>query len=93
MASEFDRITRSNRRYKARVKMLRQAKIAKEYGLDHGDSIHVYHKHRALNCGNPNCVMCANPRKVFGEITQQERKAELATEEQLELTLMDDFEL
>lgn len=74
MASELDRITRSKRRHKAKVKMLRQAKIAKAYGLFHSESIHVYNKHKALNCGNPNCVMCGNPRKVFGEPTLQEKR-------------------
>jgi hypothetical protein len=27
-----------------------------------------------MNCGNPNCVMCGNPRKVFKEPTQQEKR-------------------
>jgi hypothetical protein len=27
-----------------------------------------------MACGNPNCVMCANPRKTFGELTFQEQK-------------------
>ena len=74
MSSELDRIIRSKRRYDAKVKMLRQAKIAKTYGLFHSNSIHVYHKHNALNCGNSNCVMCGNPRRVFGEPTLQEKK-------------------
>jgi hypothetical protein len=29
-----------------------------------------------MNCGNPNCVMCANPRKVFKEKTIQEKRLE-----------------
>jgi hypothetical protein len=27
-----------------------------------------------MNCGNPNCVMCGNPRKVWGEKTMQEKR-------------------
>ena len=27
-----------------------------------------------MNCGNPNCVMCGNPRKVFKQPTQQEKR-------------------
>ena len=27
-----------------------------------------------MNCGNPKCVMCANPRKTFKELTQQEKR-------------------
>ena len=37
---------------------------------------HKLHKVHAVNCGNPNCVMCMNPRKAFGEKTMQERKFE-----------------
>jgi hypothetical protein len=29
-----------------------------------------------LDCGNPNCVMCANPRKVWKEKTIQEKRFE-----------------
>mgnify|MGYP003350925944 FL=1 len=39
---------------------------------------HRFHKRKALNCGNPDCVMCMNPRKAFGEKTIQERKFECA---------------
>lgn len=89
MASELDRITRSKRRHKAKIKMLKQAKIAKEYGFHHGESIHVYHKRKALNCGNPNCVMCGNPRKFFGEVTMQEVKAELSEIDQIDECIED----
>ena len=35
---------------------------------------HKFAKHHAMNCGNPKCVMCANPRKTFKELTQQEKR-------------------
>lgn len=38
--------------------------------------LHRFHKKNALNCGDPTCVMCMNPRKAFGEKTIQERKFE-----------------
>ncbi len=31
-------------------------------------------KHHAVNCGNPKCIMCANPRKTFKELTAQEKR-------------------
>lgn len=37
---------------------------------------HRFHKRNALNCGDPKCIMCGNPRKFFGEKTFQERKFE-----------------
>jgi hypothetical protein len=35
---------------------------------------HKFAKRHAMNCGNPNCVMCGNPRKTFKELTQQEKR-------------------
>lgn len=35
---------------------------------------HRLHKCSGMNCGNPNCVMCGNPRKIFKELTIQEKK-------------------
>lgn len=34
-------------------------------------------KHKALNCGQARCVMCGNPRTIWGIVTLAERKAEL----------------
>jgi len=31
-------------------------------------------KKHALNCGNPKCLMCGNPRKIFREVTIQEKR-------------------
>jgi hypothetical protein len=51
----------------------KQEKIAKEFGLP-VDEPHRLSKVAALNCGNPNCIMCSNPRKVWGELTIQEKR-------------------
>ena len=51
----------------------KQVKITKTYGLPVNEP-HRFQNHSALTCGNPNCVMCANPRKVFKELTIQEKK-------------------
>lgn len=45
-------------------------------GKDREKSPHRFHKRHALNCGNPNCIMCMNPRKAFGEKTMPERRFE-----------------
>jgi hypothetical protein len=29
-----------------------------------------------MNCGNPNCHMCGNPRKIWKEKTIQEKRFE-----------------
>lgn len=53
----------------------RQVKIAKSNGKEVklGEE-HRYAKHSAATCGNPNCVMCGNPRKFWKERTIQEKK-------------------
>jgi aspartate carbamoyltransferase regulatory subunit len=51
----------------------KQLRIAKAYGIAVKEP-HRLQDHSALTCGNPNCVMCANPRKVFKELTIQEKK-------------------
>jgi len=58
-------------------KLARKLKLAKEYHHEHAlKNPHKYHKQSLFNCGNPDCVMCMNPRKAFKEKTIQERKFE-----------------
>lgn len=45
-------------------------------------SDHIYHKRKSLNCGDPTCVMCMNPRKAFGMKTLQEVRFECSAVEQ-----------
>ena len=30
-------------------------------------------KHHAMDCGDSNCHMCGNPRKIYKELTKQEK--------------------
>jgi hypothetical protein len=75
MSNEEDKFKHSKRLLKNENAMHKQAKIAKEYGMPVKEP-HKYEKHHAMNCGNPKCHMCSNPRKVFGEKTIQEQKFE-----------------
>ena len=79
MSNEKDKIVHSERLHQKEVKIQKQYKIAKEYHRPYEkwrtlDQPHRMHKMRAMNCGDPNCAMCGNPRKFFGEETIQERK-------------------
>ena len=77
MANEFDREKHGERFFQKVKKLARKLKIAKDYGFDHVvKEGHKYHKSSVFSCGNPNCIMCMNPRKAFGEKTMQERKFE-----------------
>lgn len=72
MTDENGYSRRGVRRHKTMVKSMRQARIAKSAGLPVRD-IHRYAKHHALDCGNPQCALCTNPRK-YGELTIQEQR-------------------
>jgi hypothetical protein len=73
MSTEQDKFKHSKRLLKDENAVKKQVKIAKEFGIPVKEP-HKFAKHHAMNCGNPNCVMCGNPRKTFKELTQQEKR-------------------
>lgn len=75
MSHEIDKEQHSKRIYQKEVKINKQLKIAKASGNQkYIEQPHRLIKHHAMDCGVPNCVMCANPRRTFGEKTMQERR-------------------
>ena len=54
----------------------KQMRIAKAFGLTHLlKQPHRLAKHHALDCGNPDCFLCGNPRKTHKDkLTQQEKR-------------------
>lgn len=73
MSDEIQKEQHSKRIHQKQVKIKKQVKIAKAYGMDVRQP-HKFAKHHALDCGNPECIMCSNPRKIFGERTIQEQR-------------------
>jgi len=73
MSNETAKFLNSRRRHKNDVAVARQVRIAKQYGSI-VEEPHKFAKHHAMDCGNPKCVMCGNPRKTFKELTQQEKR-------------------
>ena len=73
MSHEFDKEKHSKRLHQDEVHITKQVKIAKAYGVPVKEP-HKFAKKHVLNCGDPNCVMCMNPRKAFGEKTIQEKR-------------------
>lgn len=73
MSNEQAKIKNSKRRLKDENAVKRQTKIAKAAGIEVKEP-HKYAKHHAMDCGNPQCVVCGNPRKTFKELTQQEKR-------------------
>jgi hypothetical protein len=70
MSKVEDKEKHSKRLHDTQTHVKRQVDIAKAFGAPIKEPNKFAKKH-ALNCGNPNCTMCANPRK-FGEETKQE---------------------
>jgi predicted phosphodiesterase len=66
---------KSKRLSKTHDAIEKQTHIAKHVlGHVHKNQPHRYAKMHSLNCGDPTCHMCGNPRKFFKERTLQEKK-------------------
>ena len=70
---EESKIKHSKRRQKTRNHIQKEVRIAKAHGIA-VDNPHELHKRSAMNCGNPKCPLCSNPRKTYKELTIQEQK-------------------
>lgn len=68
MSSQEDKEKRSKRLLKETNAIRKQLKIAKAHGLtDQDKSIKEPHrmaKQHAMDCGNPECGLCGNPRHI-----------------------------
>jgi hypothetical protein len=73
MSHDDAKIKHSKRLHDDETHIKKQVKIAKAHGIPVTEP-HRLAKHHVMDCGNPKCIMCGNPRKVFGEKTIQEKK-------------------
>jgi hypothetical protein len=80
MSDELTKYRHSKRRHKDQVAIDKQVKIAKQHGLTMNNEVlkepHRLFKHHVMDCGNPRCVVCSNPRKLYSEKTIQEKRFE-----------------
>jgi len=79
MANELAKYLNSSRRFKDEIAIKRQVEIAKQHGLSIKDKAikepHRLAKHHAMDCGNPDCYLCGNPRKTHKDkLTAQEKR-------------------
>lgn len=86
MSNEFAKYLNSRRRFGDENAIKKQVKIAKQHGLTSRDKAvkepHRLAKHRAMDCGNPECFMCGNPRKTHKDkLTAQEKRLYQDTEQ------------
>ena len=77
MSDENAKLKHSKRLHKDEAAIKKQVKIAKQHGVDPvllEDQPHRYAKHHAMDCGRPECGLCSSPRKLFGELSIQEKR-------------------
>ena len=79
MSNELAKYLNSRRRFKDELAVKKQVKIAKAHGLSEKDKAikepHRMVKHHAMDCGNPGCYLCGNPRHIHKDgLTAQEKK-------------------
>ncbi len=80
MSTENDKVKHSKRIHDDETHIKRQVKIAKEHRVSEYnpsgiDQPHRFHKRHAMDCGNPECYLCGNPRKTHKDkLTAQEKR-------------------
>jgi hypothetical protein len=81
MSNELAKYLNSRRRFRDLTAIKKQEKIAKQHKhikTEYNpklDQPHRYAKHHAMDCGNPKCFVCSNPRKSHKDkLTYQEKK-------------------
>ncbi len=79
MSHEEEKVKHSKRILKTDNAVKKQVKIAKAHGLTHKDKVikepHRLAKHHVMDCGNPQCPLCGNPRRSHKDkLTAQEKR-------------------
>lgn len=75
MSNELARFVNSRRRHKTDVAVSRQVKIARAHNSSVVKQPHRLAKRHAMDCGNPRCFLCGNPRKTHKDrLTAQEKR-------------------
>jgi hypothetical protein len=73
-----DKAKMSRRRQQDENAIAKQVKIAKSHNSFNDANIKQPHrlvKHHAMDCGNPECYLCGNPRKTHKDrLTAQEHR-------------------
>ena len=75
MSNELAKFVNSRRRHKTDVAVARQVKIARAHNSSDVKQPHRLAKRHAMDCGNPQCFLCGNPRKTHKDrLTAQEKR-------------------
>jgi hypothetical protein len=73
MSDEITKEKHSKRIFHTETVIAKRRKLLKTYKIDNRafKQKHRLSKMNGINCGNPGCMLCSNPRK-YGEKTIQE---------------------
>lgn len=84
MSNAFEKIKNATRRFRDTLAIQRQVNIAKAKGIFKHKRVvepHRLAKHHVMDCGNPECFVCGNPRKTHKDkLTAQEKRLYQDTE-------------
>ena len=81
MSNQDHKEKRSKRLHSEESAIKKQQKIAIQHGVDRKEverEPHRFAKHKAMDCGDPGCAMCGNPRHIHkhGETKQEKSFAQ-----------------
>jgi len=78
MANDLAKYLNSIRRFRDELTIKKQLKIAKSHASANDKKLKQPHrlvKHHAMDCGQPGCMLCGNPRKTHKDkLTTQEKR-------------------
>jgi hypothetical protein len=78
MANDLAKFLNSQRRHRDETAVKKQVKIAKAHGLTNKDKAvkepHRLSTHHAMDCGNPECYLCGNPRRTHKDTLSAQEK-------------------
>ena len=79
MSNADDKFNHSKRLQKDENAIKKQVKIAKQHSFGFNNIVikepHRLGKRHAMDCGNPKCGLCGNPRKIHKDkLTAQEKR-------------------
>ena len=76
MSNQEHKDKHSKRLQKETNAIRKQMKIAKSHGIPANQyEGHRYAKHHAMDCGNPDCHMCGNPRHIMKDSATIQEKS------------------
>ena len=79
MSNPDDKEKRSKRLHKEESAIKKQQKIALQHGVDRKEverEPHRFAKHKAMDCGAPDCALCGNPRHIHKHSETKQEKVE-----------------